>query len=43
MPERGMPAVAEDFKGPNRMKLFEILRQNEMEKVVFISGDIHAA
>ena len=42
IPERGMPAMLEDFKSVNRLRLFKILKENKMESVVFISGDVHS-
>ena len=43
IPERGLPYIVEDMKGVNRMRLFKLLKENEMENVVFISGDVHMA
>ena len=43
IPERGMPVALEDFKGVNRMRLFNLLKENKSESVVFISGDVHSA
>ena len=38
-----MPVALEDFKGVNRMRLFNLLKENKSESVVFISGDVHSA
>ena len=42
IPERGMPLMLEDFKRVNRMRMFELLKKNKMDNVVFISGDVHS-
>ena len=40
IPDKYLDAV-EIFKWPSRKRLYDILKDNQMEGVVFLSGDVH--
>ena len=35
--------AVEDFKSQNKMRFFDLLKSNEMDSVVLLSGDVHLA
>ena len=41
--ERSQLPTCESFRWPNRERLYQALRANQVENVVMISGDVHFA